>query len=425
MATLPGISYLKGIMRDESKKTRLLFIIDGALINAALVLTAGIFLSGYIVYLGGSDFLVGLLNNSMTWAAMAAVFSYLIYERMVRRKKFLLTLLVASRLLVCSAVFLPLLFGKGQMTLGILTAMVIVGNVLWGIYAIGYSVWMIESFSKETRRAFIYQRIFWLRITFSFFTILMGFILDWSGKSYAGFVIIFLTSLVLSVIDAVVLHHVKEPEKVIDKEHALKFKMLFEPFTVKRYGAFLVFMFLFQSSLSISSSFTPLYLIRYLQIDYKVLSIINVIAYFFMIVCIGMWNRIENKRGLMFVFKISALIVVMEFLVYGFIKGDTTFLLYLAPVFSGIGHSGFNIAVFNYRCELMPENGRTVYEGWFGAVTGLGIMAGPVIGNFMMNRLPVLSNAFFQYSKFQLMYLISFALAIGVVLTLLKRPKSC
>ncbi|HEY5466697.1 MAG TPA: MFS transporter [Clostridia bacterium] len=424
MVTLPGISRISGMLQDENKKTRLLFIIDGALINSALVLTAGIFLSGYIVFLDGSDFLVGLLNNSITWASVAALFSYLIYERMVRRKKFLLTLLVISRLMVCSVIFLPLVFGKSPAVLGILTVTVIAGNVLWGIYAIGYSVWMIDSFSKETRNSFIYKRVFWLRISFTLFTVAMGFILDGSGKSYTGFVIIFLTSLALSLADAFVLYHVKDPVKTIDKNRATRFKMLFEPFTKKKYRAFLVFIFLFYSSLTISSSFTPLYLIRYLQIDYKVLSIINVIAYVFMIVCTGLWSRLENKKGLMLVFKISALIAIMEFLIYFFVQGSTTFLLYLAPVFAGVGNSGFNIAVFNYRYEVMPENNRTVYEGWFGAVLGSSVLVGPVIGNFVMNRLPALSYANFQFSKFQLMYLISFTLAFIVVLLLLKSPKT-
>ena len=106
-----------------------------------------------------------------------------------------------------------------------------------------------------------------------------------------------------------------------------------------------------------------------------------------------------------------------------FIQGDTKFLLFLAPFFSGIGHSGFNIAVFNYRCELMPTDNRTVYEGWFGAVTGLGILVGPVIGNFIMNRLPVIETALLQHSKFQLMYFLSFLLSGAVMLFLLKGSK--
>ena len=420
--TLPGIQHISRILSDESKKTRLMFIIDGALINAALVLTAGIFLSGYIVFLEGSDFLVGLLNNSLTWASVAALFSFLIFERMKHRKKFLLAMLAASRLLVCSSIFLPLIFGKGPVTLAILTTMVIMGNVLWGVYAIGSSVWMMSSFSKESRNEFVYKRVFWIRISFTLFTIIMGFVLDWSGKSYTGFLIVFLTSMVLSLADAFVLFNIKEPVNIISDNTRFNPALFFEPLTRKSYRNFLIFIFLFFSSLTISSSFTPLYLIRYLKFDYKFISVINVITYVFMILCTGLWSKLESKKGLMFVFKITGLIAIMEFLIYGFLKNDTYFLLYLAPVFSGVGYSGFNVTIFNHRYELMPESNRTIYEGWFGAVLGFSMLVSPVIGNFVMNKLPVIQNTLFQYSKFQFMYIISFILAAGVVLFALKSP---
>lgn len=422
IVTLPGIQHTSRTLKVKNEKTRLLFIIDGILINAALVLTSGIFLSGFIISLNGSDFLVGLLNNSLTWASIAALFSYLIYERMESRKKFLLSLLVVSRLMVCSIIFLPLIFGKSSATLGILTVMVIAGNVLWGVYAIGSNVWMMGSFEKDVRNEFVYRRVFWLRISFTLFTIMMGFILDWSGKSYAGFAIIFLMSMILSFTDAVVLFNIKEPVNILNKDHTFSLKFFFEPFSKKPYRAFLIFIFLFYSSLTIFSSFTPLYLIRYLKFDYKFISIINVISYIFLILFTRLWSKLESKKGLMFVFKITGLIAIIELLFYGFLKSDTYYLLYLAPIFSGIGYSGFNIAIFNYRYELMPEKSRTVYEGWFGAVLGLSMLISPVIGNFIMNRLPVLNNIVFQHSKFQFMYILSFILAITVMLLALKSP---
>lgn len=411
------------LMKDGNTRTRLLFIIDGVLINAAVVLTAGIFLSGYIVYLEGSDFLVGLMNNSLTMTPVIALFSFLIYERMESRKKFLLTLLVISRLMVCSTIFLPLIFGKGPTTIGIVTVMIILGNILWGIYGVGFSVWLMGSFPKESRNEYIYIRIFWIRVAFTLFTIIMGFVLDWSGKSYAGFFIVFIISLILSLSDALVLSHVKEPENVVSKEGKLRPSVLFEPFTSKNYRGFLVFIFLFYTFQAISYSFTPLYLIRYLKFDYKFISFINVIAYIFMIVCTKIWSRMESKKGIMFVFRLAGLIAVIELLVYGFLKSDTYFLLYLAPIFSGIGYSGFNVSVLTYRYELMPENNRTVYEGWFGAAVGLSMLISPVIGNFIMNRLPVVQNMFFQYSKFQFMYILSFILTVGVILIMLREPE--
>lgn len=382
-----------------------MFIIDGVLINSAILLSTGVFLSGYIVYLKGSDFLVGLLNNSSTWAAVAAVSAFLVYERMKKRKKLLLVLNIVSRLMICSIVFLPLISKDNVLVLSAVTILVVLGNVIWGFYSIGASVMMISLLSYENRNHYIYVRTFWLRISFTLTSVIMGLILDLFNKSYTGFLVVFVTSLSFSILDAVVLSKVKEPSYKVDDNVKVNIKMFLEPIKNKKYLHYLIFLFFIYLSLTSASSFTPLYLIRYLKFDYGFISIINVITYILMIVCTNFWLRIERARGLNFVLKITAVFIVGEVLIYGFLSNSTFYLLFLAPIIAGIGYSGFNIAITTYRYELMPENNRTIYEGWFGAVLGLSMLVSPVIGSLIMKFMPIYQNSVFQHSNFQLLYL--------------------
>jgi Major Facilitator Superfamily. len=408
----------------EYRKSQLLFIFDGIFINAATVLTTGVFLSGYIVYLNGSDFLVGILNNSATWASVVAVFSYLIYERMKKRKTLLVVLNIISRFLVCAIIFLPLVCKNNNLALTALTVMVISGNVIWSFYSIGITVMMISMLSKESRNQYIYVRMFWLRISFTIATISMGFILDLFNRSYTGFLIVFVTSLVLSIADAIVIMNIKEPEYVMEKTVKFNPSTFFEPMINRKFRSFLIFVFFLYLSLTISSSFTNLYLIRYMKFDYSFISMINVISYILMIVCTKVWGRVEKNKSLNFVMSITPLFMIGEYVVYSFLTSRTYFLLYFAPIISGIGNSGFNIALVTHRYELMPENSQTIYEGWFGAVYGLSMLISPVIGSSIMGRLPVLHNSVYQYSSFQLLYLISSILAIGVVYMMFFYPKN-
>lgn len=410
---MPGIH---NMCRGEHRKSQLLFIIDGIFINASLVLTMGVFLSGYFVYLKASDFLVGLLNNSINWAPIAAIFSYLIFERMEKRKKLLIALVSISRILVCSIVFLPLISKNNALVLYMAVIMTVAGNILWGVYSLGFTVWLFNILPRESRREYIYIRIFWLRISFTAATIVMGFVLDWFHKSYTGFLLVFGISLLLALIDVIILINADEPVNSVNKEAGFNPVMFLEPLKNSEYRGFLTFVLLYYVSLNISSSFTPLYLIRYLQFDYGFISIVNVIANIFLILCTKVWGWVERKRSLKFVFGLTAFFMVTEFFIYSFLKRDTYFLLFFAPIFAGIGNSGFNVAIFNYRYELMPETSRTIYEGWFGAVFGISTLISPAIGSAIMRRLPVIQNAVYQHSSFQLLYLISFILATGVIL---------
>jgi hypothetical protein len=406
----------------EHRKSQILFIFDGIFVNAAVVLTMGVFLSGYIIYLKGSDFLVGLLNNSSAWASIVAVASFFIYKRMKKRKKFLIVMNILSRVLVCSIIFLPLFSSDQALVIDTVVVMVILGNVFWGIYSIGSTVWLISVLSPQLRNEYINVRMLCLRISFTFFTFIMGFVLEWFHKSYTGFLIIFSTSLLLSFADIIVLSKIKEPRVVQDENDNKSRTGFFTPLKDRPYREFLLFIFFFYFCITISSSFTPLYLIRYLKMDYRFISSINLIAYVTMIVCTMFWGRIERKNGQKFVFKVTSFFVICEYLIYSFLNEKTHFLLFFSAIIGGIGNSGFNISVFAYRYEIIPENSRTIYEGWFGAAYGLSLFASPFIGNIFLRKLPVLKNAVYTHSDFQLMYIISFLLALVVIFLMFFLP---
>lgn len=412
------------LCQGEHRKSQIFFIFDGILINAAATLTNGVFLSGYLVSLKASDFLVGILNNSATWSLIISLFSFLIFERMEKRKDLLITLNIISRALICSIVFLPQLIKDSDTVLALTSGIIIAGNLLWSIYSVGIIVWMISLLPNKAKNRYIYLRMLCLRFSFTFFTLIMGLVLDWFGKSQTGFTIVFSVSLVLSLIDAIVLMNTHEPANNVDRTRkSLELGLFLEPLKNKEFRTYLLFIFCFYFSLNLSSSYTALYQIRYLKLNYSFISIINVIAYVNMIVCTQLWGKLEYQKGLKFVLGMTALFIVSEFFLYGFMTQKTLYLLFLTPFLAGIGNSGFNVATVTYRYNIIPEEGhKTIYEGWFGAVFGLSALLGPMVGKLIMEILPPIRGPIFQYSNFQIMYLISFIVGLSVVLLMFFRP---
>lgn len=403
------------------RKSQLLFLLDAVLINAAVILTNGVFLSGYIVSLNGPDFLVGLLNNASSWASIAALFSFLIFERMERRKPLLIALNISSRFLICTAVCIPLIVRQNIQALAWISGMVILGNVLWSIYGIAWMVWIASTASDENRSHYFNIRMLCLRISFTIISVVMGFVLDAFQKSYWGFFIVFMVSLLLSVLDIAVLVRIDEPPNAT-RCTRMSAEMFFEPFASRTYRKFLLFVFFFYTALTMATSFTPLYMIRYLGLDYGFISTVNVLMYIVMITCTLIWGRVEKKRGLLFVLRTASLFIIGEVLLDIFVRKETVFLFFFAIILSGIGNGGFNIAILSYRYEIMPQTNKTVYEGWFGAVFGISTFIGPVLGNRVMQVLPTFRNTVFQYSRFQLLYMIAFTLTLGVILFMFYLP---
>ncbi len=410
------------LFQGEYGKSRLLLIFDGILQNAAAILTMGVFLSGYLVWLDGTDFVTGLVNSSINWASIAVVFSFLLFERLKRRKNLLIGLTATARLLVCGSVFLPLLIPDKTVALPLVAGMVIVGNFLSALYGTGFTVWMFGVLPADKRNDFIYLRMFWLRIAFTATTIAGGFLLDLTGKGYGGFVLLFSLSLSLAVLDIILLSKVHEPEYETDNVKRPKLSLLAVPARNTKFRSYLIFVFLFFLMLTMSGTFTPVYLIRYLQFDYSFISTMNVIQYISLIGFTAFWRKVEAKKGLVHVFRLTATIAVFEFLLYGLLTTRTAWILLPATILAGVGYSGFNVTVLNYRYSLIPDKNRTVYESLFAAVFGLSTFLAPVVGNFIMTRLPVVTNAIFEHSQFQFMYLLSFVLVQIVLIVSFRIP---
>lgn len=415
------ISFIRNTCGGMNRKNQLLFLLDGVLINGAYIITTGTLLSGYAIYLGASDFLTSLLNNSANYTTTLSILSFIIFERMSKRKNTLLTLNILSRLLICLIALLPPIFHTKPATFALLAFMVIASDVIWGIYRVGWLVWMMDAVPRENRTQYVYLRTFLVRVFCSVVSMATGFILDMYNKEYTGFLIVFLISFILSALDVAVLWKVDDSVYRAPDSKKFDYRMFLQPVRHGEYRNYLLFIFAFYLFLTMASSFTPVYQIRYLKLDYKFISAISVISQIVMVVSGLFWSRVESKRGFKFAMTITAFFVAGELLILTFLRSDTFFLLYLSTFLAGIGMGGFGTSIFTYRYAIMPEDGKTVYEGWFYFASGLGMLIAPFAGELLRNNLPGFTNAVFQYSKIQLLYLISFSLICLLLMVITAR----
>lgn len=73
--------------------------------------------------------------------------------------------------------------------------------------------------------------------------------------------------------------------------------------------------------------------------------------------------------------------------------------------------TGFVIAVFNRRYELMPEENRIVYDNFYTAAIGLGFILGPMIGGLIksgLEKVPAVTEGL-AFGNIRLLYIVSTA----------------
>lgn len=403
----------EGYSRDQK-----LFIVESMLINSANIITGGVFLTGLLVMLGASNLTVGLVTSAGTWSLMLSLVSSVIVER-VRRKKVLLTwVLAAFRLLTTLPVFLPALLGFGLPTATIAALMMISGNAIFSLFNTGFPVFFMASLPKEGISAYIYNRMMYIRIAYTLASVAMGLLLDSLNKSYLGFVIIFSLGLAIGVADVIVFTMIRGRGGEQESPPAVSgiAKRLFEPFMNGKYLRFLAFTFAYFTFYYLAASYTSLYQVKYLHMSYALLTIYNTCIYVLMIALTQMWARRERSRGSASVFVLTTLLMPLDLIVYTFLTPNTLWLLPFSVLFVGVASSGLWACIMPYRYSLMPEEGRTVYEGWYGFIFGASSLLGAFLGGYLQQILPEIHTKFLTFSVFQVVYLAAGLLSVSMAL---------
>lgn len=393
----------------EEYGSQKLFILDAILINAAVGITTGVILSGYMLYLGASDFLSALINNSASFSAILCIFSFIFFEKKAKRKKILISMNLLSRTIFMLILAVPFIIEKEKTSFFLIAVLIVLSDVIFSIYRVGWLVWLMDIAPAKNKTNYIYMRMFYLRCAYAFVTLLSGFILDMFDKGFAGFAILFGSSYLLSLMDAIVLGRIREKGYMLDSASKSLDRFLV-PLKTKQYRDYLFFMFLFYFSFFISSAYTPVYMIKYLELDYKFILSMSVVSMTAMILSNLMWMKVEQRSGSGFVLSTSTLMQALGLLIIGFLTDRTYYLFFFSSVITGVGAGGFNTTSFSYRYELMPDVGKTIYESWFYLIFGVASLIAPIAGQMVINIMPEFTNTVFHNSKIQLLYMVSFAL---------------
>jgi hypothetical protein len=364
-------------------------------------------ISGYSMQLGASDFITALINNSANFTTIFSIFSFLIFERLTHRKKTLLTMNFISRSLIFLVIVLPVISHKKGIVTSLLCILVITSDTVWGIYRVGWLVWMIQIIQEKSRSDFIYFRAFLIRIFSAIIAVIAGFILDYYGKSYIGFVIIFSASYILSITDLVILKQIEDVEFCAIRDADSKKSGFFKPVGNPDYRNFILFIVLFYLTYTISTCFTPVFLLKYLKFGYKYVSIANMISMITAIISNKIWSSLENRKGINYVITMTSYLAVCELLILSFLSRNTAFLLIISSVVSGMGMGGFSVSTMTYRYKIMPVSERTLYEGWYYFSSGIGMLLAPFIGKFLLGYLAGFPGVGREWNVFRVLYAIS------------------
>ena len=247
----------------------------------------------------------------------------------------------------------------------------------------------------------------YIRIANTVLSLGAGSVLDLLGREYGGFLVIFSLALVAGMVEVFLLAGIKGDS--VRRSRRISWpefrRRLPEPFAHPRYRAFLFFSLGFFFFHFAAVSYVPLYQYKYLHLSYLTITLYNTAIFILMILLTRVWSSVEQRIGQRRVLVASASLMAMDFVVYGFLTPGTLWLLPVSVLIAGTGGAGFWACILPYRYNLMPKEGKSIFEAWNGTLFAIAGLCGALAGGWLQQVLPAVDAGWLSFSPFQMIFL--------------------
>jgi MFS family permease len=209
--------------------------------------------------------------------------------------------------------------------------------------------------------------------------------LDTAGRTYLGFVVIFLIAFVartISVYHLTYLHEPEAPSAAPDMhiEHWWR--------TLRDTGAigFSTYFALMNTAVGISSPFFTVYMLRDLELSYLQFMVLTGTSVFVQFLTLTTWGRIADIYGNRLILVVTSISLPVVPLLW--LASDEFWFLMTIQGLAGLSWSGFTLSAGNLLYELVPRTRRAAYVAFHNVGTAAGVFGGAMIGAGLVLVLP-------------------------------------
>lgn len=364
-------------------------LIDG--IGVGLVTGVSTFLSVFLVRLGASPFLVGLLTSM---PALTGIVLAMPVGRLLERQRNIVPWYSRARIWVLSSYALtglvPFLFALEAAPIPIIVIWA-VATVPQTIVNVAFTVVMGAVAGPNRRYYLMSRRWSSLGITSALTVALVGWLLEQFPfpanyqyvfiGSFAGGLLSFVFSSRISIPD-------NDPSEQAGRRQSWRIRLR-EGWAELRqnavYNRFVASQFLFRCGITLALPLFPLYWVRELQASDAWIGLINTVQNAVLLGAYFLWSELSRRRGTKLVLRICAFGLVL----YPLLTGMTRSVPLLVPYagLAGIFMAGIDLVLFDILLTTCPQRHSASYIAFYQMTTYVATFAAPILGTFLAEAL--------------------------------------
>lgn len=242
--------------------------------------------------------------------------------------------------------------------------------------------------------------------------------LDTAGRTYLGFVAIFLIAFVartISVYHLTFLHEQPPTTTPPDMHIEHWWRSLLSTGAI----GFSSYVALMNAAVGISSPFFTVYMLRDLTLSYFEFTVLTGTSVLVQFLMLTTWGRIADVYGNRLILIVTSIALPIVPAIW--LLSDNFWALLVFQALSGLSWSGFTLSAGNLLYELVPQTRRAAYVAFHNVGTAAGVFGGAMLGALLAELLPPRGVLFGESSTLSsLLYLfIISGLARAIVAVLL------
>ena len=362
-----------------------LVLYDALSHEAMGALTTGVFLVGFAVVLGASNFAIGVLAAVPFLAQLLQIPAVLLIERWRARRSVCVWASGIGRCFLLASAVAPLLGPEAGV-------MALIGAVAvhQGTAAISGCAW--NSWMRDLVPPTEYGRFFGRRTAATTaVSIVMAFVgglaVDaWKdhvpGNPALGYSCLFAASALIGLFGVYLLRITPERPMPRVREYTHFFKLLAAPFLDGNFRRLILFLSSWNFAVNLATPFFTVYMLKTLGYDMTVIIALTIISQLSNLAALGIWGTLIDRFSNKVVLRISAPLCILGWTFTG-VSWAQPIMLYLLGaihVLMGLSMAGVALASGNIAMKLSPEGKATAYLAANSVVTSACAAAAPIIG---------------------------------------------
>ena len=363
--------------KKEYKK----YLISSVLDTASNRIASASFISAFAIYLGLSDFALGIYAVLDTITNIIQVFAAPLFYKIGQSKKVVLTNYSIYRISSISMAFIPFLSSD----INIRTILFFIFATIYAITGeMGYITfvnWRMTLIKREDRPTFAAKRNFLKNTVVLVFSLIMCVILDrftTAGYELYGFMILFTILFVIAFIDISIRIKTYKPN-VIQEKISLKDNVII-PAKDKEFRSVLITGGLNRFAYGIGTMYLNVFLLRYLNVGYLYYSILNILVNLSEAFSSKYWGDKSKERNWKKIILTMCIIFIIVFAML--LLFNNRQLLYLLPfiyILIGFGNASYEMYDHIAIYETAKDKLQTSYVTFERFIEGIVTMILPLL----------------------------------------------